>query len=41
VLWQQHPEFQSQRVLIEGNITLVEDGLMALVRDLEPVKVIW
>jgi hypothetical protein len=41
VLWQQHPEFQSQRVLIEGNITLVEDGLMALVRELEPVKVIW
>jgi hypothetical protein len=41
VLWQQHPEFQSQRVLIEGNTTLVKDDLTALVRDLEPVRVIW
>ncbi|MCY1459843.1 hypothetical protein D9M71_773480 [compost metagenome] len=41
VHWQQNPEFQSQRVLIEGNTVLVEDELTAIVRDLEPVKVIW
>lgn len=41
VTWQKHPEFQSQRVLIEGNTALVKDDLTALVRELEPVKVIW
>jgi hypothetical protein len=41
VRWQQSPEFQSQRVLIEGKTVLIEEDLIALVRDLEPVKVIW
>ncbi|MGR0140753.1 hypothetical protein, partial [Pseudomonas sp. RSP] len=41
VHWKQSPEFQTQRVLIEGNTVLVEEDLTALVRDLEPVKVIW
>lgn len=41
VTWKQDPEFKSQRVLIEGNTLLMEEGLTARVRDLEPVKVIW
>ena len=41
VHWHQCPEFQSQRILIEGCAALIEDSLTALVRDLEPVKVIW
>lgn len=39
--WQQTSEFESQRVLIEGNTVLVEENLAALVRELEPVKIIW
>lgn len=41
VNWQHNPEFQSQRVLIEGKTVMIEEDMTALVRDLEPVKIIW
>jgi hypothetical protein len=39
--WQHSPEFQSQRVLIEGSTVMIDDDMTALVRDVEPVKIIW
>ncbi|MBX8557081.1 hypothetical protein K5D56_21690 [Pseudomonas cichorii] len=41
VHWTQSARFVSQRVAIEGRMTLINDDLSGMIRDLNPVNIIW